>query len=78
MDGVVLPDVKRVQRFFLSQNEIRLILVSAKEPERTWWGLAAETGLRAGELCGLSLDLERGTLPVRQSAWRGKLGDPKN
>jgi integrase len=80
MDGVVLPDVKRVQRFFLSQNEIRLILASAKEPERTWYGLAAETGLRAGELCGLTvddLDLERGTLQVRLSAWRGKLGDPK-
>ncbi len=47
----------------------------------SWYGLAAETGLRAGELCGLTLDdisLERGTLQVRCSAWRGKLGDPKN
>ena len=38
------------------------------------------TGLRAGELCGLTvddLDIERGILQVRQSAWRGKLGDPK-
>jgi ATP-dependent helicase/nuclease subunit A len=80
MDGVVLPDVKRVQRFFLSQKEIQLILAEAAEPERTWYGLAAETGLRAGELCGLTvddLDLEHGTLQVRQSAWRGKLGEPK-
>jgi integrase len=80
MEGVVLPDAKRVQRFFLSQREIQLILVKAKEPYRTWYGLAAETGLRAGELCGLTvddLDLERGMLQVRQSAWRGKLGDPK-
>ncbi|MGH9682715.1 MAG: tyrosine-type recombinase/integrase [Candidatus Acidiferrales bacterium] len=53
---------------------------AAREPYRTWYGLAAETGLRAGELCGLTvddLDLERGILQVRQSAWRGILGDPK-
>jgi len=53
MEGVVLPDVKRVQRFFLSQREIQLILAKSKEPYRTWYELAAETGLRAGELCGL-------------------------
>ena len=80
MDGVVLPEVKRVQRFFFSQREIQLILAKAQEPQRTWYGLAAETGLRAGELCGLTvddIDIERGMLQVRQSAWRGKLGDPK-
>jgi integrase len=80
MEGVVLPDVKRVQRFFLSQREIQLIRAKAQEPHRTWYGLAAETGLRAGELCGLTvddIDLERGMLQVRQSSWRGKLGDPK-
>jgi integrase len=80
MEGVVLPEVKRVQRFFLSQREIQLILAKAQEPQRTWYGLAAETGLRAGELCGLTvddIDIERGMLQVRQSAWRGKLGDPK-
>ena len=80
MEGVVLPDVKRVQPFFFSQREIQLILAKAKEPHRTWYGLAAETGLRAGELCGLTvddMDLERGMLQVRQKAWRGKLGDPK-
>ena len=80
MEGVVLPDVKRVHRFFLSQREIQLILAKAKEPYRTWYGLAAEAGLRAGELCGLTvddIDLERGMLQVRQSAWRGKPGDPK-
>ncbi len=80
MEGVVLPEVKRVQRFFLSQREIQFILAKAQEPHRTWYGLAAETGLRAGELCGLTvddIDIERGMLQVRQSAWRGKLGDPK-
>jgi integrase len=70
MEGVVLPEVKRVQRFFLSQREIQFILAKAQEPHRTWYG----------ELCGLTvddIDIERGMLQVRQSAWRGKLGDPK-
>src|SRR5207244_13234633 len=41
MEGVVLPDVKRVQPFFFSQREIQLILAKAKEPHRTWYGLSA-------------------------------------
>jgi hypothetical protein len=32
---------KPVQRFFLSQKEIQLILAKAQEPHRTWYGLAA-------------------------------------
>lgn len=80
-DGVVLPKARRTQRFFFAAEEVQKIISAAKEPYRTWYGLAAETGLRAGELCGLTVDdinLERGMLQVRQSAWRGKLGDPKN
>jgi integrase len=80
MEGVVLPDSKRRQRYFASQQQIQLIIAAAKEPYRTFYGLAAETGLRPGELCGLTVDdlnLERGLLQVQQSAWRGKLGDPK-
>jgi integrase len=79
-EGVVLPSSKRRQRLFASQQQIQLIVGAAKEPHRTFYGLAAETGLRPGELCGLTLDdldLQRGMLQVRQSAWRGKLGDPK-
>jgi len=37
MEGVVLPDVKRVQRFFLSQREIQLIL--AKRESHTAHGM---------------------------------------
>lgn len=80
MEGVVLPSSKRRQRLFASQQQIQLIITAAKEPYRTFYGLAAETGLRPGELCGLTLDdldLQRGMLQVRQSAWRGKLGNPK-
>jgi integrase len=80
MEGVVLPRTKRRQRLFASQQQIQLIVAAAEEPYRTFYGLAAETGLRPGEVCGLTvddLDLERGMLQVHQSAWRGKLGAPK-
>ena len=80
-DGVVLPKARRTQRFFFTAEDVQRIISAAKEPYRTFYGSAAETGLRAGELCGLTVDdisLERGILQVRQSAWRGKLGDPKN
>lgn len=81
LDGIVLPKVRTVERFFFAAEEVHRILSAAEEPFRTFCGLAAETGLRAGELCGLRVDdinLQRGILQVRQSAWRGKLGDPKN
>ncbi|MGA8012204.1 MAG: site-specific integrase [Candidatus Acidiferrales bacterium] len=79
-DGVVLPKGRRTQRYFFTVEAVQKILAAAKEPYRTWYGLAAETGLRAGELCGLTVDdvnLELGALQVRQSSWRGKLSDPK-
>ena len=78
--GVVLPSPKRIQRYFFSAEEVKAIIEASPEPYRTFYGLAAETGLRAGELCGITLDdldFERRLLFVRQSAWRGKLGDPK-
>ena len=80
LDGVVLPKRRTPRRFFFTQDEVARILGAASEPHRTFYWLAAETGLRAGELCGLQLedvDLEAGQVHVRQSAWRGKLQEPK-
>src|SRR5450432_2007521 len=68
------------RRFFFTKEEATRILVSADEPYRTFYWLAAELGLRAGEICGLRLEdinLEVGLIRVRQSAWRGKLQEPK-
>ena len=79
-EGVVLPRPHQAQRFFFSAEDVQKIISVAKEPCRTFYGLLAETGVRVGELCGLTIDdtdLERGVLIVRQSAWRGKLGSPK-
>jgi integrase len=79
-EGLVYPVPRRTQRFFFSVEDVQRIVSTAREPHRTFYGLLAETGLRVGELCGLTvddIDLERGLLVVRQSAWRGKLVGPK-
>lgn len=54
--------------------------VIAARPYRTLYWLAAETGLRAGEICALrtkDVDLKRGLLSVHQSVWRGRVQTPK-
>jgi integrase len=63
-----------------SIEDVRKILMLAQEPQRTFFHLAAETGMRAGELCGLrwtDVDLNMGTVSVGQSSWRGRLNAPK-
>jgi integrase len=96
VSGVVLPKAKRAERFFFTLGEVQRILATGTfcvwpkvgrrattieaEPLRTFYWLAAETGLRAGELCGIrvdDLDLERCLLRVEQSVWHGKIQSPK-
>jgi len=79
--GVVLPKRQRVARRFFSVEEVQRILASANEPYRTFYWLALETGMRAGELCGLCVedfDWQRGLVSVRRSVWRGKFQSPKS
>ncbi len=81
LKGLMLP--RRVQpeaRYFTSE-EVQAILSKAREPYKTFFWIAAETGFRAGELCGLrrdDVDLNHGTVQVRQSVWRGSLQSPKS
>lgn len=82
-DELVLPAVKLTTRpKFFSAGEVGRILGAAKkEPYRTMFWVAALTGLRAGEICGLPVDcvdLDRKTVTVTQSAWYGKLQTPKS
>ncbi len=94
--GIVLPKKRRARNSFFTLQEVqriistgdfcvwprigkRTVLIKA-EPQRTLYWVAAETGLRAGELCGLrvcDLDLQAGRLDVRQSVWRGRVQTPK-
>src|SRR5438132_13237852 len=53
LEGLILPKAQRSGRFFFTADEIRRILATASEPQTTFYWLAAECGLRAGELCGL-------------------------
>jgi integrase len=45
------------------------------EPSRTVVAVAALTGLRAGEISGLTWDA--GVVRVLHSVWRGRIGEPK-
>jgi hypothetical protein len=81
VEGLRVPRRSRTERFFFSLEEVRRILAAAKEPERTMYWLAAETGMRAGELAALrwaDVDLELLTVRVVQSVWRGKVTDSKD
>jgi integrase len=60
---------------------VRAIIEAAEQPWRTLFAVAAMTGLRPGEVLGLStddLDFERRLIHVRRSAWYSKLQSPKN
>jgi integrase len=50
---VKLPKRHRLARRFFSVDEVQRILASAPEPYHTFYWLDFETGIRAGELCGL-------------------------
>jgi integrase len=79
-EDVILPQRAKVHRRHFTVEEIRRILVAADEPYQTFYWLAVETGMRAGELCGLvvgDVDFDRGRIRVRQSVWHEKMGEPK-
>jgi integrase len=75
-----LPRIpKRKPRFFTLQDVANIIAASKEEHSIFYW-LAAETGLRSGELVGLQLtdvDLLGGQITVSQSVWHGKAQSPK-
>jgi integrase len=68
-----------------SLEEIALMLTVLAEPSRTVVATAAFTGLRAGEIRGLSWEAfnsgtvdSLGVVRVLRSIWRGRIGEPKN
>ena len=67
-------------RFFTAE-QVRAILALASEPWYTVFALAAMTGLRPGEVLGLSiddLDFDQRLIFVRRSAWCSHLISPKS
>jgi integrase len=78
---VVLPKRQRSAQRFFSVEEIQRLLEAAPEPYLTLFWIAAETGMRAGELCGLRLsdfDLGRRLVRVNRGVWRGKVQSTKS
>jgi integrase len=60
--------------------EVESILRRSTGATRLFYWLAVETGMRAGELCGLrvfDVDPFRKLVRVRQAVWRGKAQTPK-
>jgi integrase len=65
---------------FFTADQVRSIITAASHPWKTFFTLAAMTGMRAGELLGLQvgdLDFEHRLIQVRRSAWYGKAQSPK-
>ncbi len=79
--GLALPARKeRARASFFTAEQARQIIAAAKEPYATMFTVAAMTGIRPGELCGLKvddLDFERRLIFIRRSAWYGKLQQTK-
>jgi len=60
--------------------EVESILSRSDGAKRLFYWLAVETGMRAGELCGLrvcDVDPFKKLVSVRQAVWRGKVQSPK-
>jgi integrase len=79
--GVKFPpkELKDAPSIIAGTDFVKL-LAQLKEPYRTMLSLIAATGLRIGELLALRwrvLDLEHGTLAVRESLFEGKFQSPK-
>jgi len=77
----VCPKPAKTERFHFKLRDVRRIIAHAEEPHKTFYWLAAETGMRVGELIGLRVDdfdLEDCRVSVRQSIWQGKPQTPKS
>ncbi|MGH9684412.1 MAG: tyrosine-type recombinase/integrase [Candidatus Acidiferrales bacterium] len=79
---LILPAecIRKVPRFFTA-SQATAIIEAAGNPWRTVFAVAAMTGMRPGEVLGLStedLDFEYRLIRVRQTAYYSKLQTPKS
>ena len=78
-DTAIAPRAKEPQETHAyTLNEIRMILSVLTEPAATIFAVAAFTGLRRGEICGMRWeDYREGEIHVSQSIWEGHVTAPK-
>jgi integrase len=73
-----LPRATRKRARWYPLEETAAIIVNAEGSLSAFWWLAAEAGLRIGELCGLSIhDVQPDRIAVNRSVWNGRTGPPK-
>jgi integrase len=77
-DGLRLPLLEKQEPPHFTAKQMRRIIRRAEEPYQTRYWLAAEAGLRAGELAGLRwCDVQNGHIEVRRSIWGSEVQSPK-
>ena len=79
--GLVLPERDPLNERCLTLEEMRALIVAAKEPYKTYYWILAETGVRAGEIGALTatnLLLDQGAIRIVQSVWHGKIQTVKS
>jgi integrase len=77
---VELPKVRKMRMRCYTIAEVKRILAHTKGAERVFFWLAAEAGLRAGELIALrvsDLDVEKLSVDVSKAIWNGSEDSPK-
>lgn len=82
-EELAIPSVeeRRPARYFTAEEARAILAACEEEPYRTMFYVAAMTGMRPGEVCGLAvedLDFERKLIHVRRSAWYGNIQAPKS
>jgi hypothetical protein len=71
-EGIKMPRLNPVERPTFTIEQMQQIIQAAEEPFKTFFWLASETGMRAGELIGLRIcdvDISRCQVSVRQSLY---------
>lgn len=77
-EGLRLPELEESEQPYFTLEQMQQIINAAQEPYQTMYWLAAETGMRAGEVCGLQWpDVQQGYVTVVRSVWRNKKKSPK-
>ena len=77
---VELPKTRRLRMRCYTVEEVKRILAHTKGAERVFFWLAAEAGLRAGELIALrasDVDVEKLSVEVSKAIWNGSEDNPK-
>ncbi|MGA2333952.1 MAG: tyrosine-type recombinase/integrase [Terriglobales bacterium] len=78
-DCLILPRRMPPATGTFTLDEMKQIIAAAPEPFKTMFWLAAETGMRTGEIRALEKsDLVPGSLRVRKSVWHGHVTGTKN